>query len=217
MSNRARGHGQLRIAVMSLVVTLTAPFLGACTVDPAPPSTPDASPTATHRPPPSASSTPSPTTQSLTAPLPDGEKPTRPTAVDSPPTLEGATAVATYFVQLFPYAMQTNDVADFAALSHPDCAFCSSTQADVAGQVERREHTVGGGIGVTAARGTEVVPGRHFAIYLTIDEAPSHSENEFGMRVDDNPDAQTFAVEMAVVFDDDRWLVRAVSSEATSA
>ncbi|GCD20963.1 hypothetical protein CTKZ_25250 [Cellulomonas algicola] len=160
--------------------------------------------------------TPTQDTPGTLAALQDGAKPARPAALDLPPTVEGSAAVAAYFVQLFPYAVQTNDVAEFAALSHAECAFCSSTQADIARQIGRGEHTVGGGIAVSALSSTEVVPEKHFAVHLTIDEAPSHEENEFGMVVKDHPEHETFSVEMAILYEGGRWLVRAVDTEPVS-
>ncbi|WP_168677462.1 DUF6318 family protein [Cellulomonas septica] len=218
MSNRARGHGRVSPAVTALVATLVVVAAGACTAEPTP-TDPVASPreTATLTPDASPTTTPTPDTPGTIAALPDGVKPERPAAMDSPPTVEGSTAVAAYFVQLFPYAVQTNDVADFAALSHAECGFCSSTQADVARQIERGERTIGGGIAVSSVTATEVVPQKHFAVHLTIDEAPSHEENEFGMVVNDDPERETYSVEMALLYEDGKWLVRAVDSEVVTA
>lgn len=53
--------------------------------------------------------------------------------------LEGATAAARYFLELYPYAYNTGDLAAWKAMSHPDCIFCASV-------VERVEalHAQGG-------------------------------------------------------------------------
>src|SRR5689334_228711 len=46
-------------------------------------------------------------------------KPTRPAALDEPPSADGAAAVAAYFVLLFPYVNATGDLTDWKTLSHP--------------------------------------------------------------------------------------------------
>ena len=46
-------------------------------------------------------------------------KPERPAALDEPPSVEGAVAVAEYFVDLFPYVNATGDLAEWGELSHP--------------------------------------------------------------------------------------------------
>lgn len=198
-----------------LVVATLGATVGACTPG-SPPSDPEPTHLETETPrrsaPPSVSPAPTGTADALA----DGVKPERPSVIDGPPTTDAADAVAGYFVQLFPYSLQTNDVAEFARISHPDCVFCGSVKSDVAGQVERAEHTVGGAISVASSSSTEVVPGQHFAVSLTIEEAPSHVENKFGVVVQDNAEPAAYAVDMAVVVEDGQWFVREVSSRAVT-
>ena len=75
-------------------------------------------------------------------------KPERPAALDEPPSVEGAVAVAEYFLLLYPYVYATGDLADWNALSHPECIFCASVAAqrarDVRGGSPRRGRRVCG-------------------------------------------------------------------------
>jgi len=211
MSTQGRGPGRLWAATITAVLVAT---VCACTPDPAPIELdPSGSPSTTPTSTPSPTPTPTPTVPGEVLALPDGAKPERPALLDGEPSVEAAVAFATYFVGLFPYSLQTNDSTDFASASHPDCVFCTSVKNDVAGQTERSEHTVGGGISISAATATEIDLGRHFAAYLTIHEAPSHVENEFGTVTDRDDEPNSYAVEMAIFYDGSTWSMREVSSD----
>lgn len=146
--------GSRPLARALATVLLIGPTLAACA-----PGGPDGPPreapwgttaTATVSPAASPSSTPasaSPTTpvaNPTLGPLPDGVAPARPAALDQPPTLEGAKAVATYFLLLYPYAYQTGDLSAWNALAHPDCNFCASVRTHVSEATSVGRHTVGG-------------------------------------------------------------------------
>ena len=96
---------------------------------PAPlPTTATPSPSVT----PAESPTPTPSPTPTETPVVDVTvKPERPAALDEPPSVEGAVAVAEYFLLLFPYVNATGDLSDWSALSHADCIYCTNVAARV--------------------------------------------------------------------------------------
>ncbi|RXR26092.1 hypothetical protein EQW78_00005 [Oerskovia turbata] len=73
---------------------------------------------------PSPSPTPTPTS---TGPV----KPERPADMDRTDEV-GAAAAATYFLELYPYVMATQDMAEWNAISYADlCEFCVKVASDV--------------------------------------------------------------------------------------
>src|SRR5450830_1923187 len=105
-----------------------------CTPDPGP--TPSTSPSAVVSP----TVTPMPTS----TPTPDASvKPERPEAMDQADSA-GAEAAAVYFLQLYAYVYATNDLAEWRALSHPECIFCASVITSVEEQVAAGNRSEGG-------------------------------------------------------------------------
>ncbi|MBN9327502.1 MAG: hypothetical protein BGO38_00615 [Cellulomonas sp. 73-145] len=142
-------------------------------------------------------------------PLPDGVAPARPAALDQPPTLDGAKAVAAYFLLLYPYAYQTGDLSAWNALAHPDCNFCASVRTHVSEATSVGRHTVGGAFTITAVKGTEVTPGKFFDIQVTSEGATSQVVITAGAVVKDQP-AGRYESDIVVLFEDGTWRVRGV-------
>ena len=164
-----------------------------------------------------ASSTPTsaaPTTLPTWGPLPDGVAPARPGALDQPPTLDGAKAVAVYFLLLVPYGFQTGDLAAWQSMSHPDCVFCASVVSNVKEQFARGERTEGSSLQVQRLGGTEVDLGRFFNVTATIREAPSQTLTAAGAVVE-KLSAATTDVDLVVLHEGGAWTVREVSYEAS--
>jgi hypothetical protein len=127
----------------------------------------------------------------------------------------GAEAAAVYFLQMFPYVFATNDLAEWRTLSHPECIFC----ADVIRQVEEHAasgvRAVGGLIAVGNVESLEVEPGRWWTVDVEMSQEPSQDFDSSGQLVEDFPERKSYDVDLAVVFDDGRWVVREVSRERT--
>ncbi|BDO43517.1 hypothetical protein CELD12_30070 [Cellulomonas sp. NTE-D12] len=161
------------------------------------------------------SATPTPTVLSTLGPLPDGVAPTRPDALDQPPTLEGAKAIATYFLLLYPYVYQTADLTEWNALSHPQCTFCSEASAEVRARVAAGQRVKGGNLDVRDIRGTEVTVGRFFEIQAVTHEARSQTVDSMGTVVDDYASGGN-SVDMVVLFENGSWTVRGIDHKALS-
>lgn len=65
----------------------------------------------------------------------------------------GAAAAAEYFLRLFPYVMQSGDLAEWDRLSTPDCQFCTTVRGWVEGMSAAGEDYVGGDVAVADVRG----------------------------------------------------------------
>lgn len=71
------------------------------------------------------------------------EKPERPAAMDRDDA-EGAAAAAEYFIELYPYVMATGDTAEFEAMSHEACGFCTDVLNDARRVAQNEESYIGG-------------------------------------------------------------------------
>jgi hypothetical protein len=193
-------------------VLLVAPaaallLLAGCTV-----GTPTAPETT---PPPPVVSTPSPTpTQTETPAVDVTVKPERPAAMDEPPTVEGAVAVAEYFQLLFPYAFATGDLADWAALSHPECLYCVGVTDDVRSMFAAGQHTKGGAFTITDSSGTEVDPGAWYTAQIRLTQEPSTTLDAGGQIVEEFPDVKTGVIDIALVWEAGAWKVREATPTA---
>lgn len=84
-----------------------------------------------------ASPTPDPSSAPTVTAAPEVDEfdatvpPTRPDALDGPPSEETAKDVATYFALLSPYVFATGDFEQWNALSGKSCKYCASTVAQV--------------------------------------------------------------------------------------
>lgn len=114
--SRGRPRGWAAIAGGGLATMLA---LAGCSADdpdsPPPSSSAKASASASSSEPPS----PSPSASSVVV------KPERPAEMDDDGAA-GAEAAAQYFLQLDDYIMQTNDTAEWEAMSHRECGYCST-------------------------------------------------------------------------------------------
>lgn len=108
---------------------------------------------------------PSPEPTASEPPAPETVAPERPAAIDEP-TVEGAEALAWYFLDLYGYAYATGDLAEWNRLSHPECQFCMTVAESVSAQLANGHTSQGGGITVEAfvvdsvTEGFAIVSGR---------------------------------------------------------
>lgn len=126
--------------------------------------------------------------------------------------MDGAVAVAAYFVQLFPYINATGDLDAWNALSHPDCIFCADSKATVNEKVANGQHDDGGALTVTDAAGVEVDPGSWYTVTLDFVQDPSVTKDAGGTVVKEFPDSKSLRSNIVVIYQDGGWSVRGVDS-----
>ena len=200
-------RGRARTAGVIAVVLAVAGLAGCTGDDPAP------TPPATTEP---VEETPSPTPTPTPAPTdPAAVPPERPSAMDTVDTA-GAEAVATYFLRLFAYALATNDAREWTALSHAECIYCSNVTDLVNTQASNGLHSEGGLDTIASASATEVDPGRWWAVKVELSQGPSRTVADDGTVTESYPDTVEYAVDLAVIREGDRWLVREVTFTETS-
>jgi hypothetical protein len=197
---RSRGAARLVAPVTGLLL------LGACTG-----GTPSATESAT--PPATVSPSPTPTPTPTETPAVDVTvKPTRPAALDEPPSVDGAVAVAEYFLLLYPYVYATGDLADWTAMSEPECIFCASVVSNATSIFDKNQHSEGGAVNVLSARGTEVDPGSWYSAQIETLESASATVAADGSVVEDFPGDTHMSTSVIVLWTDGRWSIRGVNA-----
>jgi hypothetical protein len=128
-------------------------------------------------------------------------------------SVNGAIATATYFLQLFPYALNTGDLTDWNSLSHPECIFCAGLSDEVRRQAGLQEHQVGLATSIAAATGVEVTPGSFFDVDLELTQGPWQVVDSAGAVVEQSAPTKIMQVHMNVVRDSGFWLVREAQTD----
>lgn len=136
--------------------------------------------------------------------------PERPAAMDTADSA-GAEAAATYFLALYPYVHATNDLTQWRALSHPQCVFCASVVTDVEEQAAATRHSEGAVVEITSVDSLEVDVGERWTVGVELVQEPSRVIEADGAVSAEQPDTVTFHLDLAVIREDEQWLVRAVS------
>ena len=181
---------------------VTALALAGCSTGGAePPSTPTATAAVAT---PSPDPTPSPTRS---------PKPERPAAMDDA-SVEGAIAAATYFISLYPYVYNTGDLAEWEALSHPECVFCASVAESVADMHSTGETQYGADSAVTSSEAVEI-DSAWFSVELGLIQEPWSVVDRSGITVRENTANYSYRMSLAVIREDGAWRVRA--AQATDA
>ncbi len=182
-----------RWAVVSVVSMLA---IAGCTGDSEdPPTTPSpTSPAAS----PSETASPTPTPDAAAPP----ERPDM-SQVDA----ATAEAVATYFLELYPYVYATGDLTEWKALSHPECIFCASVISNVEEMVAKGNSASGGNItaNITAA---ELSPGT-FAISGSVDQEAGVEYDGDGSAIGESSGG-SYEAAMNVLGTPAGWQIRAV-------
>lgn len=181
-----------RVVIGAAVVAV---LIAGCTSEAAPAPTDSPSVTATHAP----SRTPS-VSAAATAPQ-------RPEAMATP-SADGAAAAATYFLQLYPYARATGDLAEWQALAADECTFCTSVEAEVTSLIEQGQTVSGGAITVSSADGTEVIANESYSAQLLFMEAPT--ETWSGTTLVSTGDGGRYEALAVLRWNGQAWEVRAV-------
>ncbi|WP_456789692.1 DUF6318 family protein [Cellulomonas sp. P5_C5] len=140
--------------------------------------------------------------------------PARPTALDEPPSVDGAADVAAYFIELYPYLLATGDQKGWRDLSDSECVFCHDVIDDanvMAAAGHRRE---GGSVDISDVVGTEIGAGSSYSVELTMVEAPARLTDRDRAPVDDWSAATTYRTVLVLLHDGEAWSVRAVEPTA---
>ncbi|NTW41814.1 MAG: hypothetical protein HGA44_18360 [Cellulomonadaceae bacterium] len=108
---------------------------------------------------------------------------------------DAALAVGRYFLELFPYVIETGDTTEWDRLSHPECTFCSEVAASVAGTAPPGDAVQ---MNIVSAAVQEIQQGGVFKGTYSITEV--------------SPDGTSEGVTAyaAIVNDEGRWLVRGI-------
>lgn len=179
-----------------MLAAVTATLLAGCT-DGA------ETPTTTTVPSASASPTPSPTP----SPIPDAASlPDQPEAM-SRADLEGATAVARYFLELYAYIYATGDTAAWRELTAETCEFCLESATD-AEQLVASGKRGGTPMEVVSAEATELKPGVWFSVQTRVVQPPTIETDASGEQTQTS-DGGTYDLDFALTWAD-RWIVDSV-------
>lgn len=133
--------------------------------------------------------------------------------MDGPPSLDAAVAVAEYFTLLYPYVYATGDLSEWTALSHPECNFCASVNANVSDIFSKGQHSEGGKTKVLARDAVEISPGASYTATIDFTEDASSTVDASGVVVEDFPGQTTNRSTLVVLWADDAWLIRGVDVE----
>lgn len=166
---------------------------------------PPESPTATAETSPSPTPTPTPTPVA-----PETVEPERPTAMDTV-DVDGAAAVARYFLELYPYVYATGDLEEWKALSHPECIFCASVSSDVETQVAAGISSTGGDVTVESADVVQL-DADYFTVRLVASQAPTTDVSGDGATVG-STDGGRSLLTIIVWRQADAWVVRGIEIE----
>lgn len=176
--------------------TVVLALAAGCTGDPDPvPTMPVVVPTATP--------SPSPTPDPATVP------PERPdlSRVDA----ATAEALAVYFLELFPYAAATGDLADWTLLSHPECKFCSGVSDEIESLVQAGHHSEGGLLHFEDVTTTEVTSD-WWHVTARLIQDPSTTRDASGVLVESFPETKRLRIDVAVTLIDGGLAIREVDS-----
>jgi len=197
---RIRGSVR-RAIVLSAASALAAGLIAGCTSDP--PTTSDPTVSGTR-----ATATPSP---SASPTVNVRAKPERPDAWDDV-SVDGAIAVATYFMELYGYTYATADPEPWNALSHPECVYCTDVRSGVHDMASAAQHTEGGAITLRDATATMVTADELFSVDAIASQDMVRVVTSSGVPVTDWSPPQEFKVNVLVLRDNDRWYVRGVNT-----
>lgn len=163
-------------------------------------------------PPPPTSTGPTATpSSSLPAPAPSPTPPPEMTRDDE----AGAVAAVDHFLALYAYTESTRDTAPWQAISHPDCVFCHSVLDDIAKRRAEGRVVRAHPMNVTARNVKSLNP-LAYEVAVTVTKEPDELWSSDGRLIDPGNDLGG-RLDVIVVFQVDRWLVRAVStSDAVS-
>jgi hypothetical protein len=125
------------------------------------------------------------------------------------PGLDGAIATATYFLELFPYSLNTGDLTGWTLLSHAECIFCGGLSDEVKRQSRLGQHQEGTVMTIRSATGVELRPGVAFSVDISYAQGPWAVVDSTGTVVEEAASTESLNAKMVVMREADRWLIRA--------
>jgi len=188
-----------RLTPLVLVVAV----LAGCTGEPSPTTTPltfePYTPTATPTP------TPEPDPDDATVP------PERPdlSQVDA----ETAEALAVYFLQLYPYVFATGDLAEWDAISHPECVYCASVRSGVEEMHAAGQRMEGGHSDLDEVVTTQVSDAM-WQVDAVLIERESRTIDASDTVIATAAGPKAYDSTVVLVHENGRWLVRGAEFEA---
>ncbi|WP_149203558.1 DUF6318 family protein [Actinotalea subterranea] len=192
-----RGKLGLTFAVLAVMLTV------GCTGQAGdPPTTEPPSPSVT----PSPTPTPTPTPEAAIPP----ERPDMSQVDDAT-----AEAVATYFLELYPYVYATRDLTEWRALSHPECEFCASVVSNVEEMSANGNRADGGILTVRDVAVAELTTG-HFSVTASATQDAGHEYDTKG-NVISASEPGDYALTVVVLAQGGSWTVRGVDFETSVA
>ncbi|MCC2310208.1 DUF6318 family protein [Cellulomonas chengniuliangii] len=198
------GRRRARPGPLASTAIVTALALAGCAAEGAePPRTPTAT---------SAVGTPIP--EPTPGPT-QSAKPERPAAMDA--TTDGALEFATYALALYPYVHNTGDLADWRALSHPECKFCANVVADVENLLAKGNHNEGGEVTILTASALELNPGHSFSAEMDVAQAEFREVDGLGDLVGEPVPADNLRLVFSLFYEGGVWLIRGVEAVTPSA
>ncbi len=105
----------------------------------------------------------------------------------------------------------TGDLTEWEALTHPDCIYCHSVISNVEALRQVGQHRTGGAVTASDVSTLEIDPGRFFQTSFRLSVAPSQIFDSTDAVLGDSP-ASTGNVETALIWENGKWLVRAVTA-----
>ncbi|MFI2755224.1 DUF6318 family protein [Cellulomonas sp. P22] len=184
---------------LAVAAALALTLVTGCTssTDPSP------SPTVTEA---VATPTPTPTPTSTASP-----KPERPAAMDDV-SVEGAIAVATYFISLYPYVYNTGDLTEWNTLSHPECIFCASVVEGVTEMHASERRIEGASVTVTSSTGVDVTPGYFYSVELDARQRAGTEVDAMEEVWPDESAEKRYTIAFVVLREADAWRIRGVEA-----
>jgi hypothetical protein len=126
---------------------------------------------------------------------------------------DGAVAAATYFLDLYE-VVGGGDLAEWKAVSHPECVFCEGVSDEVERMVSVGHRQEGPEITVNSVEPTEITPGAFYSVLFDVIQGPYRELDAQGVLVKENSSPTPFTIDVIVVRENGQWLVRAGQPEA---
>ncbi|MFH5823905.1 DUF6318 family protein [Georgenia sp. AZ-5] len=150
--------------------------------------------------------------ETATSERPEVEKPERPEAMRRD-DVAGAEAAAQYFLELYPYVYATGDLAEWEAMSHPECIFCRSVGEQVSDLHAGDGYQVGGRLDIVRVESRS--PGdasEFYAVWIDASELRAERKDTTGNTLEifeGGPVEFDFALSW-----DSGWFVRGVEARS---
>ena len=137
--------------------------------------------------------------------------PTRPRALDGPPSEENAKEVAIYFMSLSPYVFATGDFQEWNALSGESCKYCASTVAQVEDERGAGKQRTGNRLEMRDSQSVEMhQKNNQYIVGITMKEHEGQLLRADGTVEEDTNYVLDVRVELLVTWTGARWSIDGV-------